>query len=252
MNHREAEDNNIAEKYLRLELNPEEETAFEEHLISCEKCRELLKLLESTIDGLNNDIHEQFKTKKGVSKKSNWYSLPLVRVAAMIILLTGISAVFLYLRNNQAENRMQPVISEIIPDTATSDTEGAEHTRTSREDTSAVNKKDRTDLIAENFVPHPFYENLVEMNYRSAGIRIERPELDTLREKPVFSWKNIPEEKLTLVIINNREEIKFKEQIFNNTRLKINLSPGLYYWQLQNENETLFTGSFTYLPVTSQ
>jgi len=47
---------------------------------------------------------------------------------------------------------------------------------------------------------------------------------------------------LSLVVLNNREKKIFNEKIENGTRPELNIEPGLYYWQLQDSEETLLTG----------
>lgn len=243
---------NIAERYLRNELYADQEIVFEEHLLHCSVCRAELQKLESVKEGihlyytdkfLNPDLTSGKKTKlSGISR------LPLIKYAAVIALLTGITAILLLVLKSR----------DIKPDDtgiAVSGSKESESIISAEQQSNEISADDATskvhsdiDLIANNFQQNPFYENLVENHPRYMGITITSPKDDTLYYMPPFVWHGTNNNQLTLVIMDNKEKILLKKEIAIGYIPDILLIPGCYYWQLHNNDESLYTGRFIYLP----
>ena len=57
LKHKEIEEKGYIEMYLLKKLSPEEETAFEEHLLYCSDCRNELQRLEEIIKGIEDTMY---------------------------------------------------------------------------------------------------------------------------------------------------------------------------------------------------
>lgn len=255
MNHKEAVSKNSAELYFKRELTPEEETAFEEHLLWCPECRDRVKMLEDTLEeieigqkldfreGANKRTGKEFRAKQGI-----YY----LRIAAGIILLLSITALAYFIVNERKLIRQLPAASDNSNDTLVKTREDR-IPEPAKQDTDIYEKAKREPVhLAKNFVPDLFYERLVEEKYRNAGLIILEPLADTLTRIPVFKWRGAFPETLFLKILDNRAREVFEGSLDNGKLPPVSLNPGLYYWQLQDENETLYTGRFTYLPPSGR
>jgi anti-sigma factor RsiW len=58
MNHADIEERQIAERYVRGQLSPEESESFEEHYLSCQECLDRLELAESMDRGFKRAVAE--------------------------------------------------------------------------------------------------------------------------------------------------------------------------------------------------
>lgn len=255
MNHRESEDKNIAELYLNRELTYGEELAFEEHMLSCRICRDRVHLLEETLQEIEIRQKKSFReaenrhTGKEIRAKHRIYYL---RIAAAVILIMSISVLTYFIVSERKLTRQLPAASENLADTLLK-TQEDRHPGPGIQN-EGINEKVKNEpvLMAKNFVPDPFYERLVEEKYRNAGKIILDPLSDTLTRIPVFKWREPYPQTLILKILDNRAKEVFEDPLINGTVPAVSLKPGLYYWQLQDENETLYTGRFTYLPASGR
>ncbi len=59
-----------------------------------------------------------------------------------------------------------------------------------------------------------------------------------------FKWKSDLNMDFVLVVLNNTGEILFEEPVSSPYLFKNELKPGLYYWQLETDLETFYTGKF--------
>jgi hypothetical protein len=69
-----------------------------------------------------------------------------------------------------------------------------------------------------------------------------------MEDKIPFEWESSGSKKLFLGILNNKnKEVYYKEltgKMVNISAAKIGLKPGLYYWIIESEEETLNLGKF--------
>ena len=256
MDHREAVDRNIAELYLRQELSPEDEAAFEEHLLHCEECREDLNKIEAVIESVERFHSNKFQN---VTEESSSIMRSLIsgkvflRIAATILVVAGLAGITDFLIRGDRFSKHSPVAAE-RDDIKTYDTVlvpemneiAAGHT------VKDIPQPDSPGSNAGNFTPDSFFESIINNNLRANDFRIVRPSNDTLTAVPVFEWNYMEKELLVLVVYNNREQEIFKNTVTNKTKPLLELDPGLYYWQLQDEDEVLATGRFIYLPADVQ
>ncbi len=256
MNHKQAEERNIAELYLAHRLPPDEELAFEEHLLTCKKCRKKIRKLEYAKEAVKLSNQELFRDSgqiqaKGDKKIRNFFSF--YHIAAAIIVIVAFTAIVIIF----SDKKMSPSVISTIPEKDyKSFTPGYQADSsdliTDSDSSLAGAKKEMSDYIVENFTPSSFYEKLVNENYRNTGLIIKDPVGDTLPHLPSFAWENSVYESLILVITNNHEKKIFTGIIKNGSTPDVSIGPGLYYWQLQDQKETLFTGRFIILPLNGR
>lgn len=84
----------------------------------------------------------------------------------------------------------------------------------------------------------------------SSGIHLTSPVSGSncVQDKIVFLWEGKVAHKLFLGLINNRNEEVFYQEISSNrfslSAKSHSLTPGLYYWVLETEDEVLNMGKF--------
>lgn len=256
MDHKEAVDRNIAELYLKQELSQDDEAAFEEHLLYCEKCRENLKMLDTAYETIQRFQADRLRGIRAGGSSRRVLNITVkfsFRIAAVIILLLGLAGVITILLHRERTPKWfpaTPVTSvDSINDTITIYEINKKMSAPGREGNKVAELPGR---YVENFVPNPFYENIIQNNMRDNGFRVVSPVKDTLTSLPVFEWNDKEISQLILVVFNNKEAEIFKGQIVNKSRAGMKIKPGLYYWQLQNNDEVLITGRFIYIPVDDQ
>ncbi len=248
---------NLIEKYLMQQLNQEQETAFEEHLLYCSHCREELQRLEKIITGIKDTLyldgfpdkttvkvnnHEQKKTKHVLFPRQ------VITIAAGIILLLGLTGI-LYIvmqrteptilthKEEKKEDRLptvkhdsDSVPQEIIPELDS--------------DAQAVSVES-VDLLAENYKSHALYESMITNIVRSEEIDINEP-ADSITigisQEVTFKWYSDQYSELELIILSNKGEPVKKFKGESPIRIKDLSKRGLYYWKLDSQDETLAAG----------
>jgi hypothetical protein len=253
MDHKEVVERNITELYLRQELSHSDEIAFEKHLLFCANCRKDLVVLESVSEGIErrqlNEFRGRHEKKKSGSHLPNIFKIPSFRISALFVLLLSIAGIVaLIFKKEQTE----PALLTITQNAIDSSRDVVYQKNVLINDSvSGIRVKERQDYLsqyADNFLPSPFYENIIENKLRSSEITVMSPVNDTLHQQPVFKWSDAKIRQLLLVIFSNREIQLYKSQIMNGAKIDLAIKPGLYYWQLQDTTETLITGKFIYLP----
>ena len=229
------------ESYVLGKLTKLEEDLFEEHMLTCQHCRKQLEIIEAIILSIknspkiekSNSIFYNSKTKSAIIRYS---------IAASIALFLG-GSTYLYLQrfNNQ---------KEVVTDAQKSPNDTTHNSKKKNVDSIKIQGKTNIsndkELLALAYKPNPIFENAIDDYLRSGSLVILKPALaakvktgDTLR----FEWEyHTP--TLMLVIFNNAGEIIFQKEIRTPFILEDYLKKGLYYWQLENSNESLFTGKF--------
>lgn len=97
---------------------------------------------------------------------------------------------------------------------------------------------------------NPNLESMIDTRYRSSGIQIISPLNNTdctAGSDIVFAWTPPVQGSLTLKIINNKNAVVYEYPLGVNGCefvFKQHLSPGLYYWKLENQDDLLHIGKF--------
>jgi hypothetical protein len=117
-----------------------------------------------------------------------------------------------------------------------------------------LQKKNSGDQYAASFAASPVLESLIEQAKRSSSIviTVRSPENGrNFTDDIPFQWEFKKEdgneftELVDFKIMNNRETVVFSARIDGREfRLSETLSPGLYYWTIELQGETLYLGKF--------
>lgn len=193
--------------YLLRKLPEAETEAFEQHFFSCRECAEELSVRRHLIEALKQEKRDR-DAGAPVSRRIARYWPYLAAAAVLAIGVIWVPRLF----NSSAPERN-----------------------------------------AENFVANRQLENAIEQNLKNLDIVITAlsPGIgEKLNKKIVFAWEaehnNEPYTgSLDLVIMNNRHLDVFKKTIQGNRfQMESKLIPGLYYWTLEYNHETVYIGKF--------
>jgi hypothetical protein len=114
-------------------------------------------------------------------------------------------------------------------------------------------REEENNRYAENFIESPHLETLVGETFRSGAISISflSPEKgENFNNSVLFKWEITPEgealaEPLELLIMTNKEKESFRGKVREKEFvLQKKLQPGLYYWAMEYQGETLYLGKF--------
>jgi hypothetical protein len=201
MDHKEIEQKDVVERYVLHQLSIEDENQFEEHLLYCGKCRRDLATMEQIIYGIQ---HEGRHEKRSDSKNKSLY---LYRIAAAVVLISVAIFLINYILNNR--------------------------------ETMSVLKTD----YANAYIPSKTFENAIANIYRSENFKIivpKKSEEFNQYQSIKFEWDSKVYDNLNLVVFNNKEELIFEKKIASPYVYINNLQPGLYYWQLETDDESIY------------
>ena len=66
-----------------------------------------------------------------------------------------------------------------------------------------------------------------------------------------FQWQKTDIKSLILSLYNNQGKLIFQKEISSIYKFKQRLQPGLYYWQLETEDDIVYTGKFLVIKSVS-
>ncbi len=231
-------DNDFYENYVLGRLSENEESWFEEHMLSCEYCKNQLELTENIINGIKKSNGTD--TLDIPRKKTSQRLIPWFSIAASLLIIVSLGILLTKNKNKSIE------ISKQVPAFDSVKTH-KEQTDSLLPDKDVVQTKEKnTELLAEAFKPNAIFENTLMNNLRSNSLEVISPKVSTkitTQDSLIFNWKS-NSTNFSLVIFDNKAHIIFEEQVtppFTFTKKLIN---GLYYWQLETEEEAVFTGKF--------
>ncbi len=89
-------------------------------------------------------------------------------------------------------------------------------------------------------------EMLIGDTYRGDHIKIISPSTNQAITSPVyFKWKTDVRPPFELKLFNNSGDLIYRDSVtVYSLSVKKTLKPGLYYWQIDDKNDLLFTGKF--------
>jgi len=228
--------------YVLGRLSADDEDLFEEHLLFCEHCRKEIEVREVSVAASGR--RENISKEKSVRRKlSNKAIIIRLSIAASVIIIAGYS---LYIILNPAGDKTlveQEISTEEIP--ASSDVI-TDTSLIAEPEFQSEDEQQSELLLAESFSPSPMFENAIENQVRSDGLTLLTPsnaQTFTTVDVIEFRWENA-EKQLSLVIYNNKGSIIYEKKVKSPFTLNQTLQPGLYYWQLETEDEALFTLKF--------
>ncbi len=247
--HEYIENNEILNKYLLHQLNKEETDKFEEHLLFCSECREHIENASKVFDNLYSELIDfdvaQIDEDSGISGKKKYLNIKLLyKIAASVIVLISVGASLHLLFNN---DRIE--INNQVSETLAIDTLKVDESDTIE---SYFNKPVSSPVIASLeydstlFMESLFFEKIINDTERGSKIQIELPKIGQEfknNSKITFKWEGISDE-IFLTIFDNKGQLIFEQKAKSPYIFPEKLEQGLYYWQLENEDYSLYTGKF--------
>ncbi len=214
-----------------------------DHLENCESCRDaVLEIYVATENDKKVKPIPPIFSGYISEQKSYSYRL-LLKTAATIIILVFISSIYLMI------NREGPINMKLkeIPEKTTHinkmhDNKHKNHPK--KINPSKRIKPARTQI--NPFKDNPNLEYMVDSPLRGKLIHIISPEFRiNERGKIIFKWKNHIDKHLILKILNNTNETIYTLKTDKSrVELKEKLSPGLYYWKLEDSENLYHVGKF--------
>jgi hypothetical protein len=243
MEHKNVITEGIIEDYLLHRLKAKETDEFEEHLLYCKECRNLLTETKKMMAiaqymAIHNSKGE---AKKIPAQKSIMFPRPWMKVAAVLLIAVCSGVIIWYLLQKpaqsliQSENKINSVKNiddSITTKSATSDT---------LTNNIAINSSEKSFRKLSSF------EIQIGQEYRSEAIEIISPKNTKTylySESIDFQWQKTDSKSLILSLYDNQGKLIFQKEISPGYILKQKLQPGLYYWQLETKDDIAYTGKF--------
>ena len=228
--------------YVLGRLSAKEEDQFEEHLLFCEHCREEIEIREVLVAGSGNE--ENSSPEKTVTRKLSQKAIIIrLSIAASVIIMAGYS---LYQIIKPSGDKALVVQEKSVEEIPSSPDVTADTSLFSDSELKKEGEQQSEPLLAEAFHPSPMFENVIENQVRSSGFTVLTPAedqefktIDTIE----FQWVT-GNKQLTLVVFNNIGKIIFESIAESPFTLEKKLPPGLYYWQLETDDEAQQTSKF--------
>lgn len=111
---------------------------------------------------------------------------------------------------------------------------------------SGPDKRKSSPSLPSRYQVNPNLENMIGSRLRSLLFEVLEPANDSVVKNQIhFSWKKELANPHTLKIVNNLNEVLYTYSVKGNSfDFLETLSPGLYYWKLESQNELLYVGKF--------
>ena len=208
-----------------------------DHVSGCHECKKNITGLFTLLDDVDySDVrsHTLFRLAHGSSSR-----VPLLlKIAAVVAGVASLATLTYY-------------VGPFRQGQTSSQTSGGELSRSvdsvqKGQDTGSRSQLATKEKFAANFKVDPEFEDLVNGRSRSEAFGVMSPANGSvLGPDAVFSWKGEGRKPLTLSIMNNKGETVLTENVPpSQFVLKRRLTPGLYYWRIENKSELLHVGKF--------
>ena len=219
------------------------------HLENCEFCRSsVLDIYSATLSSVEDSSPKLtlFNDPEPV-RRSFSYRL-FLRTAATFLVLAFITGIYLLMDNNE------PVSIKLAK---TGKETGIVNSGTKTQNKELILKK-KSDSDSKKEVaassrkaPDPFKDNpnleyMVDSPHRGRIINIISPEFRIIgKGKIIFKWENHIDKELKLKILNNLNETHYTFKVKGSkVEFTGDLSPGLYYWKLEDKDSLYHVGKF--------
>lgn len=241
------------DRYILEELSDQESAFFEEHLLFCRECRDILTQRQGIVGSIqNHSANDVFQTQR---RRQVWSGKSLKRIAyfaaaAGVALVIGL---FLFSDRELLDNSLSPLAEETKPDAVLDPEAQKEDVAVLRDSASVELKQNPQERIAylEDYQANPLYESQIGIHTRSDLLRVESP-LDSVECQSGASieirYQGAESDSLFLVLLNRRGDILSETKIQSPHTLEMSFPIGLYYWQLTNEEESLHTAKIFIRP----
>ncbi len=209
----------IMDDYLNSRLSAKEKLAFEEYYFNNDECFSELQFREDLISLIKEKGETLFSADIQIKKTAknklvrflsklwpqHWFSEPIWGYSTFAITI-GSVAFFVFSIVTQHDRQIDPTRFEILP----------------------------------------YLEEMVNDVDRSASLEVVSPKNEmNFKGDVVFAWEGTDIFPVYLKLLNNLgEEIYSFTLEKNRFELAEELSPGLYYWKLESEDDLLYVGKF--------
>ena len=209
----------IMDDYLNSRLSAKEKLAFEEYYFNNDECFSELQFREDLISLIKEKGETLFSADIQIKKTAknklvrflsklwpqHWFSEPIWGYSTFAITI-GSVAFFVFSIVTQQDRQIDPTRFEILP----------------------------------------YLEEIVDDVERSSSLEVVSPKNEmNLKGDVVFAWERTEIPLVYLKLLNNLgEEIYSFTLQKNRFELTEELSPGLYYWKLESEDDLLYIGKF--------
>ena len=109
-----------------------------------------------------------------------------------------------------------------------------------------INKQPEN-LYAQAYKPLSYLEGAIDNQLRGDDLKIITPPMSkgfSENEEITFNWETNNSQSFLLIIKDNTGKSVFETETPPPYKFQKKLKKGLYYWQLNTSDETLFTGKF--------
>lgn len=221
------------------------------HVEACGDCKD--RILDISIFLRNPDsspfIHSLKESLQ--QTRGKWYAYPKRLAAALFVAALLLSTYFFVYKDGSIlkeklfkssfTKKTEKIEAKQKPQQEIKKTQG----KNQGPGKNGVTKKNNN-LPPGNFRVNPNLESMIGTQYRSASIQIISPgNNSTLSGEIIFAWKKTTQGPLSLKIINNKNIVAYNYEVKGNRFVfKQTLTPGLYYWKLENHEDLLYIGKF--------
>ena len=213
------------------------------HLEICENCR------NSVLDIYSTLLTPTEKSSLVVEPtKKPFLSGFIFRTAATFLILGFITTIYFVIDNNESViTKLVDKKNNIIKSSNLSEGSRVKISKDRKnEQTKSSDNGKVSGVVHDKFKDNPNLEYMVNSHHRGRLIHIISPEFRILgKGKIVFLWENHIDKNIELKILNNLNETLFKSKADGSrVEFKGNLSPGLYYWKLEDKENLYHVGKF--------
>jgi hypothetical protein len=219
---------------LKLDTRDQLPALLREHVADCHDCKKKITGVYALLEGEDFTGVSAHPTFVLPAERERGFAYSAWNIAAIIAAVTVISTLTYYwVALRPAATTEHPKVAT-VPQTIDSVGRKAEPPTHGREE------------FAANFTPQADLEDLVASTVRSEEIAVTVPANGAVTGPlPKFSWKSGQREGVRIVVMDNRGRTVATARVKNPAYIPGRpLGPGLYYWKLENDEETLYLGTF--------
>ena len=254
-----------------------EKLEIESHLNKCKTCQKVTHQLQSLNEewaGYNKKILSVPATRswilKLISKLSGFFESIKKSIQTglniqwlQLSLATGTIALIIFLMVKVFQisgEKLEPIQKELfVEEQDSTEIKKPEELVTEQPPIKEITKPDSSiekkipnnwerlkQVFADNFKPTPYLEEMLAYESRSYSVKIFSPEIGQKLTKEIyFKWDKTDVRIAYLKILNNQGYEIFSIMPQNNEHIyREKLTPGLYYWKLESDDDILYVGKF--------
>ena len=222
-----------------------------EHCVMCkDNIMDVFLCLKNSRPRLNTKPFQPLLPETGMQKTFRKNYSYLKKIAASFFIMALFITIYFTVIDNQLFQRREVLqnnktaISNQNNQNSLTTTKKPNQINTHRNTLQAT--EDNSYKQNKNFKINPNLEYMINSQLRDESIKVNSPANNSIVNNNImFAWESFPSKPIQLKILNNQNDILFEYSIqTNNFVLKEKLSPGLYYWKLENQIDLLHVGKF--------